>query len=164
LSQAIANFVRLLADFPKYVVINMLDVSKFLPDSYYYVINAAVRCTECALHMHNLALAANRVHAMCLPFHYAFLYAKKGSTLINNFFIKWWTIYSNVYAICFLLWLLALCFGLPDPFFRTWTVFSFSSSDAANKACMVAAGLCYAALGCRLIWLKCMLIIFYRNI
>jgi hypothetical protein len=89
-----------------------------MPHSYYYAMNATIRTTESALHIHNLALAANRAHAICFPFHY------------NAF------------------WLLAMSVGIPDQFFRTLPVFRFSPSDTANKACMAIAGICYVVLCC----------------
>jgi hypothetical protein len=71
-----ANFLRLVDDFPTFVVDSILVLPRSPGYSVYiFVMNSSQSCLETALHTHNLALAANRMHALCFPFHYNMFYA-----------------------------------------------------------------------------------------
>jgi hypothetical protein len=68
--------------------------------------------------------------------------------------------------ICLFLWLLAIPFAVADQILLSNQIYLQTNSPTLllTQYCMYAAGLVYAALGCRMLWMKCQKKNFYKKI
>jgi hypothetical protein len=66
-----------------------------------------------------------------------------------------WVFFRNVYLICLSLWLFAIPVAAFDQILQSNLIYKPSPTLLVTQYSTYAAGGVYAALGCRMIWMKC---------